>query len=87
MRHGTWQGRRGCEWADELDVRFEHNEEQSPMRSLPSICSLNLTWHTIRTHLIAESRIYRGFAGVSLRGKSAPGWASTLHIHTCLGGF
>jgi len=42
MRRGTWQGRRGCEWADEVEVRFEHNKEQSPMRSLPSICSLNL---------------------------------------------
>ena len=49
------------------------------MRSLPSICSLNLTWHTIRTHLIAESRIYRGFAGVSLMREVSDNISSISH--------
>ena len=56
--------------SDELNVRFEHNEEQSHLRSLPSIYPPNLTWHTIRTHVIAESGICHSFAGMSLRGKS-----------------
>jgi hypothetical protein len=56
--------------SDELKVRFEHNEEQSPLRSLAGICSPNLTWHTIRTYVIAESRIDHSIARVSLRGKS-----------------
>jgi hypothetical protein len=41
---------------DEPNIRFEHNEEQSPLQSLPSICSPNLTWYTIRTQVWQRSR-------------------------------
>src|SRR2546427_12011124 len=56
---------------DELKLACSCSESV-PVVSVPSMASRSLRWHTISTHPQADIRIYSGFEGVPLRGKSEP---------------